>query len=82
MTRTDPELFALVRERLFTAVIGDVMDTAGLTRQFLPPHIRPLDPATVVVGRAMPVLEADCWGEELGHSRRVRAVRADAARPR
>ncbi len=32
MTRTDPELFALVRERLFTAVVGDVMDAAGLTR--------------------------------------------------
>lgn len=68
MTRMDPELFAIVRERLFTAVIGDVMDAAGLTRQFLPPHIRPLDPAMVVVGRAMPVLEADCWGEDVGHS--------------
>lgn len=68
MTRMDPELFALVRERLFTAVIGDVMDAAGLTRQFLPPHIRPLDPAMVIVGRAMPVLEADCWGEDLGHA--------------
>jgi len=68
MTRTDPELFALVRERLFTAVIGDVMDAAGLTRQFLPPSIRPLDPAMVVVGCAMPVLEADCFGEELGHT--------------
>ena len=36
----DPELFTLIRERLFTAVIGDVMDKAGLTRQFLPPEIR------------------------------------------
>lgn len=68
MTRTDPELFAVVRERLFTAVIGDVMDAAGLTRQFLPPSIRPIDPAMVVVGRAMPVLEADCCGEEVGHA--------------
>lgn len=68
MTRTDPELFALVRERLFTAVIGDVMDAAGLTRQFLPPSIRPIDPAMVVAGRAMPVLEADCAGEQVGPS--------------
>ncbi len=65
---TDAGLFALVREKLFTAVIGDVMDQAGLTRQFLPPEIRALDPASILVGRAMPVLEADCAGEVLGHS--------------
>jgi regulator of RNase E activity RraA len=64
----DAELFALVRERLFTAVIGDVMDAAGLTRQFLPPEIRALRPETVLAGRAMPVLEADCVGEVIGHS--------------
>lgn len=64
----DAELFTLVRERLFTAVIGDVMDQAGLTRQFLPPEIRALDPDHVLVGRAMPVLEADCASEVLGHS--------------
>jgi 4-hydroxy-4-methyl-2-oxoglutarate aldolase len=56
---TDAELFALIRDRLFTAVIGDVMDKAGLTRQFLPPEIRPVDPGTVLVGRAMPVLVED-----------------------
>lgn len=64
----DNDLFVLVREKLFTAVIGDVMDAAGLTRQFLPPEIRALDPETVLVGRAMPVQEADCAGETLGHS--------------
>jgi regulator of RNase E activity RraA len=61
-------LFATIRERLFTAVIGDVMDAEGLTRQFLPPEIRALQPDMVVVGRAMPVLEADCAGEVVGHS--------------
>jgi regulator of RNase E activity RraA len=64
----DRGLFEEVRTRLFTAVIGDVMDAAGLTRQFLPPEIRPLRPETVLVGRAMPVLEADCVGETVGHS--------------
>ena len=56
---TDDDTFTLIRERLFTAVIGDVMDKAGLTQQFLPPEIRPLRPDFVLVGRAMPVLEAD-----------------------
>jgi len=57
----DDELFGLIREHLFTAAIGDVLDTMGLQRQFLPPGIQPLDPAMVVVGRAMPVLEADFY---------------------
>lgn len=64
----DADLFAIVREKLFTAVIGDVMDAAGLTRQFLPPEIRALVPEHVLVGRAMPVLEADCASEALGHN--------------
>jgi regulator of RNase E activity RraA len=68
---TDEELFTAIRERLFTAVIGDVMDARGLDRQFLPPGIRALKPDMVVVGRAMPVLEADCAGEEVGHSGRA-----------
>jgi regulator of RNase E activity RraA len=67
----DAELFAAIRDRLFTAVIGDVMDAQGLTRQFLPPMIRALSPEMVVVGRAMPVLEADCSGDVLGHSGRA-----------
>jgi regulator of RNase E activity RraA len=66
----DQALFALVHRSLFTAVLGDVMDTAGLTRQFLPPTIRALTPDCKLVGRAMTVLEADCGGEAgvHGHS--------------
>jgi regulator of RNase E activity RraA len=58
----DDELFALMRERLFTAAVGDVLDTMGLLHQFLPPRLTPLHPDMVVVGRAMTVLEADCFG--------------------
>ena len=47
---------------LHSAVIGDVMDSMGLHLQFLPPEIQPLDPAMVLVGYAMPVLEASCVG--------------------
>jgi regulator of RNase E activity RraA len=49
-----------IRAKLFTAVLGDVMDAMGLTSQFLPPRIRALVPGTVIAGRAMTVLEADC----------------------
>ena len=65
---TDDDLFATIRGKLFTAAIGDVMDTQGLTRQFLPPAIRALTPDTVMVGRAMPVLEADCLGDVVAHT--------------
>jgi 4-hydroxy-4-methyl-2-oxoglutarate aldolase len=44
---------------LFTAVVGDILDQMGFARQFLPAPIRPLSPASVIAGRAMPVLEAD-----------------------
>jgi len=61
--RGDDELFRIATAELFTAVVGDVMDKMGLRRQFLPADIRPLDPAMVVLGRAMTVLEADCFDE-------------------
>jgi len=57
----DTELFATMRAKLFTAVVGDVLDRMGFLHQFLPPHIRPLRDDMVAVGRAMPVLEADCF---------------------
>lgn len=55
----DSELYTLARRELFSAVIGDIMDTLNLQAQFLPPQIRPLTPDMIVVGRAMTVLEAD-----------------------
>ena len=68
----DAGLFALAREELFTAVVGDIMDQLGAQRQFLPPRIRPLRDDMVIIGRAMPVLEADVWPE--GRAKRKNAV--------
>lgn len=59
----EEELLAIARRELFTAVIGDVMDKLGLRRQFLPPGIVPLARHMVIAGRAMTVLEADCFEE-------------------
>jgi regulator of RNase E activity RraA len=63
---SDEELYGTVRRDLFTAVVGDVMDTMGLLRQFLPPQIKPLHDDMVVIGRAMTVLEADVFTESPG----------------
>jgi regulator of RNase E activity RraA len=57
----DDQLFRLFETELFVAVVGDVMDTLGLTNQFLPPVFRPVDETTRLVGRAMPVLEVDVF---------------------
>ena len=57
----DASLFGTIRDRLFTAVVGDVLDRMGHRRQFLPPGLQPLDPEAVIVGRAMPVVEADVF---------------------
>jgi|ERR1039458_3184274 regulator of RNase E activity RraA len=60
----DQELFALIRETLYTPVVGDILDAAGYWRQFLPQAVRPLREDMKVVGRAMPVLIADAWGPQ------------------
>ena len=60
--RNDKELFQFCREELYTAVVSDIMDMHGLYHQFLPPKIQPLRHDIVVIGRAMPVLEADDFG--------------------
>ncbi len=60
---SDEELFDLIRRELFVAVVGDVMDKLGFQRQYLPPQIKPLRHDMVVIGRAMPVLEADVFAE-------------------
>jgi len=59
----DLELFQLIKNELFTAVIGDIMDKMGFLHQFLPPQIQPLKEEMFIVGRAMTVLEADCYEE-------------------
>jgi len=56
---SDADLFAAVRKELFVAAVGDVLDKMGLLRQFVGPQLRTIEPHMVILGRAMPVLEAD-----------------------
>ncbi len=63
--KNDNELFKLVKDELFVALVGDVLDKMGYLHQFLPQPIKPLVPEMVVIGRAMPVLEADVYAEKL-----------------
>lgn len=62
------ELFALARKELFTALVGDVLDKLGYYHQFLPQNLEPLDSGMIVIGRAMPVLEADVFADKTEES--------------
>lgn len=61
--KNDEELFEAAKKELFTAVVGDAMDKMNLLHQFLPPKIQPLKNDMFLIGRAMPVLEADTFEE-------------------
>lgn len=63
-SRTDAELFTLMKSTLYTPVVGDILDTLGLTHQFLPARIRPLRGDLKIAGRAMPVLVCDVFGPQ------------------
>ncbi|MDR2390350.1 MAG: RraA family protein [Planctomycetota bacterium] len=58
------EMFALMREKLYTPVVGDILDAMGYTHQFLPPEIRPLRDGMKLAGRAMTVLMIDVFGPQ------------------
>ena len=44
--------FTHLRETMFTALLSDCLDQVGLRRQAMPSRIRPLDEASIMVGRA------------------------------
>lgn len=73
--KNNEELFALIREKLYTPVVGDILDQMGYTHQFLPAAIRPLtalvppsmvghfadDERNKLVGWACTILENDIY---------------------
>lgn len=77
--KNDEEMFALMKEKLYTPVVGDILDTMGYSHQFLPAEIRPLpvmapvsyftdgkepDNRMKLAGFACTVLENDVFGEQ------------------
>ncbi|MEP6655601.1 MAG: RraA family protein [Betaproteobacteria bacterium] len=52
ITRDNPGLIAVIKNRLYTAVVSDVLDELGFRDQAMPATIRPLDDACVLAGFA------------------------------
>ena len=74
--KDDSEMLSLIKEKLYTPVVGDILDQMGYPHQFLPAEIRPLAsqvPAAMLTevkgenwlklaGFACTVLENDIYG--------------------
>ena len=57
----DEQVIASAREKLYAAVLSDVLDEQGYRHQVLPPHIRPLDDTLVLAGRVRTGLYRDVY---------------------
>ncbi|WOO39770.1 RraA family protein [Rubellicoccus peritrichatus] len=53
-----------MKEKLYTPVVGDILDELGCYHQFLPREIQPMTLDMKVAGWAMPVLSCDIFGEQ------------------
>lgn len=62
--KNDEELFEIIKNELYTPVVGDILDTLGKYHQFIYPEIQPLKTQMKVVGRAMPAVMIDVYGEQ------------------
>ncbi len=71
----DDELLTLIKEKLYTPVVGDILDQMGYCHQFLPSYIKPLETMVLytdrtetdyrlkLAGYACTVLENDIFGQ-------------------
>jgi 4-hydroxy-4-methyl-2-oxoglutarate aldolase len=64
MSMNDTQIYDLFRKELYTPVVGDILDTLGFVHQFLPQPIQPMRTSMKLVGRAMPVLMIDVYGDQ------------------
>lgn len=57
--KTDAEMFTLMKEKLYTPVVGDILDQMGYNHQFLPASIRPL--ASQVPAALITAVKGENW---------------------
>ena len=66
MWKNDNEMFALMKEKLYTPVVGDILDQMGYNHQFLPAAIRPL--ASQVPTQLITSVKGDNWMKLAGYA--------------
>ncbi len=62
--KNDADLFRLMKEFLYTPVVGDILDALGCFHQFLPQPVQPALTSMKIAGRAMPVVMIDVHGPQ------------------
>lgn len=62
--KNEDEMFSLMKEKLYTPVVGDILDELGYYHQFLPQDVRPLRDDMKLAGKAMTVLMIDVFSEQ------------------
>jgi regulator of RNase E activity RraA len=78
--RSEDELLDVLKTKLYTAVVSDVLDRQGLLEQAMAARIRPIQPHMRLVGRAHTVLTADIYERpENPYVKEIAAV--DALKP-
>jgi len=78
--KNDTELFDLMSEKLYAAVISDSLDKIGIRNNAMRHDIRPLYPEAVVVGRALTVLCVDIY-EVLPEPYKMEMESVDSLKP-
>ena len=76
----EDRLLAVMRERLYVAVVSDALDAAGLHEQAMDARLRPLAPTMRLVGRAHTVLTSDVY-ERPAEPYRLEIEAVDALKP-
>ena len=66
MWKNDTEMFELMKEKLYTPVVGDILDQMGYNHQFLPAAIRPL--ASQVPTQLITDVKGDNWMKLAGYA--------------
>ena len=74
-TSTDDALFEHITRNLYTAVVSDALDELGVRDRAMREQLRPLEPDTVVAGRARTVLCMDLYHiQENPYAEEIEAV--------
>ena len=80
MSMSDEELFDLLQQRLYTAVISDVLDELGYREQVMTADLKAVTGTPAVVGRARTILAVDYY-EPLDEPYGVELEFVDSLRP-
>lgn len=59
--KDESDLFKMMKDKLYTPVVGDILDQMGYSHQFLPPYIKPLKENMRIAGKACTILECDVF---------------------